>query len=94
MAADQNEASRLADEIKRLRKALEEIEGSPRAGIGCEQQEIARKALSREYIGRGICDGCGNEGELTAFNAPGVACGICICDACLASDEKDAGRGR
>lgn len=42
---------------------------------------------SRERVGRGICDGCGQEGELTAFNAAPVAVGICICDACLAPDE-------
>lgn len=39
---------------------------------------------SRERIGRGICDGCGEEGELTAFDVRGVAVGICICDPCMA----------
>lgn len=40
-----------------------------------------------ERIGRGICDGCGEEGELTAFNVAQVATGICICDACMAEHE-------
>lgn len=39
-----------------------------------------------ERVGRGICDGCGGEGELTAFDAAQVACGICICDDCLAKN--------
>lgn len=34
-------------ENERLTKALREIEGSPRAGIGCDQQVIARTALNQ-----------------------------------------------
>lgn len=47
--ADEHEAelAATAEERDAYRFALEQIEGSPRAGIGCDQQVIARAALNQ-----------------------------------------------
>lgn len=58
--------------------------------MAVEAMEDDEMDHAAERIGWGICDGCGEQGELTAFNAPQVACGICICDACMALPSRDS----